>query len=97
MTNWRSAFIGLVLVVCGVLLGSDVSQVAKAQTDQASLHPLPPFVVVGETITIRYRGFSGDDCRIEAIKGYFVKCQGKEDNWYNLMGVERILRGAGKK
>lgn len=97
MTNWRHTMVGLAILAGGLLGGSYGSGVARAQPDVGALHPLPPFVVVGEVITVRYRGFSGDDCRVEAIRGYFVKCQDKEDNWYNLMVTERVLRGAGKK
>ena len=91
MTNWRHAIIGFALIVGGFLLGSYGSSAVRAQADADALQPLPPFAV-GDTITLRFRGFGGDDCRVEAISGYFVKCQhNRDDNWYNAMDVERIV------
>jgi hypothetical protein len=97
MSDWRQATKTLGLILGGMVLGSFASHSVWAQNSVTEPHPLPPFVVIGETITIRFRGFGGDDCKVAAIRGYFVKCDGNEDNWYNTMATERILRGAGKK
>ena len=96
MTKWRHGIIGLALVSVGALLGALGSNAVQAQGDMAALQPLPP-LVIGETITVRYRGYGGDACDVAEIRGYFVRCQKAEenrsdDNWYNLMVVERIVR-----
>jgi hypothetical protein len=68
----------ILVITAGVILAGYAAATRASAQNQAL-----PFTV-GDTISLRYES-AARPCRVEAIRGQFVKCQNEPDeNWFNL-------------